>query len=129
MDKNDIVSIDAKAYSDDGLIVEWLGTWGELVHSAGESQEYIDDISRVLDLGAAFYDGGVVVQTIKGTILESVGTYLTEGGMAYPINADGSLDYPNGSPLLEIEPDGDWFKGLSVNDQTTVNEMLTEGAK
>jgi len=125
MDNNDIVSIK----SDDGLIVEWLGTWGELVHSnisVGERQEYIDDISRVLDLGEAFYDGGVVVQTIKGTILESVGTYLTEGGMTYPINADGSLDYPNGSSLLEIETGGDWFKGLSANDRQTVRsyEMM-----
>ena len=125
MDNNDIVSIRS------GETIEWLGTWGALVQanlSAGESQEYIDDISRVLDLGGASFIDLVEVQKIKGTILESVGTYLTEGGMTYPINADGSLDYPNGSPLLEIETDGDWFKGLSANDRQTVRSYeRTEG--
>ncbi len=64
---------------------------------------------------------------MKGTILESVGTYLTDNGMCYPIYADGSLDYENGGSLFDTDENdrtGDWFKGLSVNDQKTVNEML-----
>ena len=52
--------------------------------------------------------------------LESVGTYLRSDGMTYTMMADGRADIDTGTPLSEIEPDGDWMSTLSSHDREIV---------
>ena len=55
--------------------------------------------------------------------LESVGTMITSKGMTYPMLREGAYDSSNGVHLSDIEPDGDWFNGLSDADRLIVGAV------
>ena len=54
------------------------------------------------------------------TDLESVGTGISSEGWTYPMMTDGGYDESNAIHISDIEPDGDWFNGLSDADWATV---------
>ena len=57
--------------------------------------------------------------------LESVGTYIQINGMTYTMMADGQADVDTGTPLSEIEPDGDWMDALSHGDRRLVASIIS----
>jgi len=57
--------------------------------------------------------------------LESVGTVITSRGWTYPMLTSGGFDIENGVHLSDIEPDGDWFNGLTTVDKALV-EFINE---
>ena len=84
---------------------------------------------------------------MDGTELESVGTFLRNDGMTFPMNADGTvamgdwdwalgepgikdaIDWCEGVHIADIYLDGDWMNALSDEDRAVVNEVLNDWAQ
>jgi len=58
--------------------------------------------------------------------LVSVGTYIRNDGMTFPMNADGSTNIyeEEGVHVCDIEPDEDWMNALSDADRAIVAGFL-----
>jgi len=58
--------------------------------------------------------------------LVSVGTYIRNDGMTFPMNADGSTNIyeEEGVHVCDIEPDEDWMTTLSDADRAIVAGFL-----
>lgn len=77
----------------------------------------------------------------EGTYLESVGTWLNNDGMTYPVYADDTVQLPDpnasavvqyqqahdeGYRLEDIDPNGEgeyWWNSLSLADRVTVQQF------
>ena len=58
--------------------------------------------------------------------LVSVGTYIRNDGMTFPMNANGSTNIyeEEGVHVCDIEPDEDWMNALSDADRAIVAGFL-----